>query len=78
MIAGDQVGDTMFVTVTADSWTEAPFFAVRVENRPTGAQHPFAPHPGHPLTDGVVDDLTALAPQSGALFVRTPHRNSTP
>jgi soluble lytic murein transglycosylase-like protein len=78
MIAGDQVGDAMFVAATAHSWTEASLFTVRAENRPTDVQLLSVLHPSRLLTDGVVQDLTALAPQSDGLFVRTCDRKSTP
>ena len=35
MVAGERVDDAKIVAVTTHSWTEAPFFAVRAESRPT-------------------------------------------
>jgi soluble lytic murein transglycosylase-like protein len=78
MVAGEQVGDAMIVAVTTRFWTEAPLFVARVENSPADSQPTSGLHPSRPLSDGAVEDLTALAPQSGGLFVRTSHRNSKP
>ena len=78
MIAGEQVDDAMIVAVTTRSWTEAPLFVARAENSPADSRPTSGLHPSRPLSDGAVEDLTALAPQSGGLFVRTSHRNSQP
>ena len=78
MVAGEQVGDAMIVAVTTRSWTEAPLFVPRAENSPADSRPTSGLHPSRPLSDGAVEDLTALAPQSGGLFVRTSHRNSKP
>jgi hypothetical protein len=78
MVAGDDVDDAATVAVTPRSWTEAPLFAARAASRPAAAQPASSPQPSRPSTDGAGEDLTALAPQSDGLFVRTTHRNSTP
>jgi soluble lytic murein transglycosylase-like protein len=78
MVAGEQVGDAMIVAVTTRSWTEAPLFVPRAENSPADSRPTSSLHSSRPLSDGAVEDLTALAPQSGGLFVRASHRNSKP
>jgi soluble lytic murein transglycosylase-like protein len=78
MIAGEPVGDAMIVAVTTRSWTEAPLFVPRAENSPADSRPTSSLHSSRPLSDGAVEDLTALAPQSGGLFVRASHRNSKP
>jgi soluble lytic murein transglycosylase-like protein len=78
MIAGEHVDDALIVAVTTRSWTEAPLFAARAENRPSDARPASGPQPSRPSTDGAVEDLTALAPQSDGLFVPMTHRNSKP
>ena len=78
MIAGERVDGALIVAVTDRSWTEAPLFAARAENRPADSQPTFGLHVVDRSTDGAVKDLTALAPHSDGLFVRPSHRNSQP
>jgi hypothetical protein len=78
MIAGERFDGALIVTVTDRSWTEAPLFAARAENRPGDAQPASGLHVGGPSTDGAVKDLTALAPHSDGLFVRPSRWNSKP
>ena len=63
----------------ARSWTEAPLFTVRAR-RPARRQISGAAeqHADHHATDTGAQDLTALAPQSEGLFVRTSRRNPRP
>jgi hypothetical protein len=78
MIAGEPVDGALTVAVTDRSWTEAPLFAARAENRPADSQPTSGLHVGGPSTDGAVKDLTALASHSDGLFVRPSDRNSNP
>jgi soluble lytic murein transglycosylase-like protein len=78
MIAGERVDGAPIVAVTDRSWTKAPLFAARAENRPAVSQPASGPHVGGPSTDGAVKDLTALAPHSDGLFVRPSCWNSKP
>jgi transglycosylase-like protein with SLT domain len=78
LIAGERVAGALIVAVTDRSWTEAPLFAARAENRPADTQPTSGLHFGGPSTDGAVKVLTALAPHSDGLFVRTSHWKSKP
>jgi hypothetical protein len=78
MIAGERFDGALIVTVADRSWSEAPLFAARAENRPADSQPTSGLHVGGPSTDGVVKGLTALAPHSDGLFVHPSHWNSKP
>jgi soluble lytic murein transglycosylase-like protein len=78
MIGDEPVDGALIVAVTDRSWTEAPLFAARAENRPADSQPTSGLHVGGPSTDGAVKDLTALAPHSDGLFARPSHWNSKP
>jgi soluble lytic murein transglycosylase-like protein len=78
MIAGERVDGALIVAVTNRSWTAAPLFPVRAENRLADSQPTFGLHVVNRSTDGDAKDLTALAPHSDGLFARRSHRNSQP
>jgi len=78
LIGGGSVDDAMVVAVVARSWTEAPLFAARARNSPARSQPSPDPQSGQSSIGGTAEDWTALAPQSGGLFVRTSGRNPQP
>jgi soluble lytic murein transglycosylase-like protein len=78
MIAGERADGALIVAVTDRSWTKAPLFPARAESTPADAQPTSGLHVGDRPTAGAVENLTALTPQSGRLFVRPSHWNSKP
>jgi hypothetical protein len=78
LIGGGSIDGAMIVAAVARSWTEAPLFAAHVESGPAKSQAPTDAHGGPPSTDRTAEDWTALAPQSGGLFVTTSHRTPQP
>lgn len=78
MIADKRAGDAMIDAVSAPSWTVAPLFAALAGSGPMEIAPPSNAHRDRPSTDGHVEDLTALVPQSHGLFARTPARNPKP
>jgi hypothetical protein len=78
MIADEQVGGTMIVSVTDRSWAEAPLFAAQAASRPADSRLTSGLHISGPSSTSAAEDLTTLAPQSDRLLVATSHRNSTP
>lgn len=77
-IAGKRAGDTMIVAVSAPSWTVAPLFATLAGSGPMKITPPSNTPRDRASTDGRVEDLTALVPQSRDLFVRAPARDPKP
>ena len=78
LIGDGSVDDAMVVAVLARSWTQAPLFAARAQNRPARSQPSPDTRSGQPSISGAAEDWTALAPQSDGLFVRTSARNPQP
>ncbi len=72
------IDETAMVAMAARSWTEAPLFTVRADDHTTADQPAGEQHADHHATETGAQDLTALAPQSEGLFVRTSHRNPRP
>jgi soluble lytic murein transglycosylase-like protein len=60
LIGTGAIDETAMVAIVARSWTEAPLFAVHLDDN---------------ATDTGAQNLTALAPQSAGLFVRPSRRN---
>ncbi len=78
MLAHVDTDHAMMVAVAAPSWTEAPIFVARAESSPTAARAASGLRPGHPSGREPGEDLTALAPRSGDLFVIASPRNPGP
>ena len=78
LIGGGQTDGPMDVAAVVRSWTQAPLFAVLPESRPATSQAPSETQAKAPLTESVAQDWTALAPQSGGLFVRASGLDARP
>ena len=77
-IGSGAIDDTVVVAIAARPWTDAPLFSVRSGTHSATAQATSDPQAGRPATGDGPQDLTALAPQSDGLFVRTSRRNQRP
>ena len=75
-IAGDQVDSAAIVTVAGRSWADAPLFAEHAGSKGATGREASVARVGSGSADAAVQDLTALAPQSAGLFVRTAKRDS--
>jgi hypothetical protein len=78
LIGNGAIDETPMVAIAARSWTEAPLFTVRVDDHTAADQRATEQHADHGATETGAQDLTALAPQSEGLFVRTSRRNPRP
>jgi hypothetical protein len=78
MVGEGVISDVAVVPVAARSWTEAPLFSVRADDHTAADQRATEQHADHGATETGAQDLTALAPQSEGLFVRTSRRNPRP
>jgi hypothetical protein len=78
LVGTGAIDETATVAIAARSWTEAPLFTVRADDRTAADQPAAKPHADHHATDTGAQDLTALDPQSEGLFVQTSRRNPRP
>ena len=78
LIGGGQTDGPMDVAAVVRSWTQAPLFAVRPQSSPPLSQAPSETPAKTPSTVSGAQDWTALAPQSGGLFVGVPGRDPRP
>ena len=78
LIGNDAIDETAMVAIAARSWTEAPLFTVRADDHRAADQPAAEQHADNHATETGAQDLTALAPQSEGLFVRTSRRNPRP
>ena len=77
-ISSGAIDGTVVVAIAARPWTDAPLFSVQSGTHSATAQATSDPQTGRPATGDGPQDLTALAPQSEGLFVRTSRRNRQP
>ena len=77
-IGSGAIDDTVVVAIAARPWTDAPLFGVQSGIHSATAQTTSDPQAGRPAIGDGPQDLTALAPQSDGLFVRTSRRNQQP